>query len=318
MIETRDLTKRFGSLVAVDGLTVEIGEPGIVGFLGPNGAGKTTTLRMLTGFTAMTSGSARVAGFDIFDSPQQAKAHLGYLPETPPLYPELTVGEYLRFAADIRGVTASDRLSRVGAAMERVDLMGHEGALLGSLSKGFRQRVGLAQAIVHDPPVVLLDEPTSGLDPAQLRSMRQLVSDLSADRTVVLSTHVLSEVETLCDRILLMDGGRLLADGTLASLAEQVGARPWVELWLDAPDDDVSARIAGLKVVQSVERFEPRRYRVVGDAAVEPALGGMAGAHGWKIRALVRRLPTLEQVFVALVGSASESSVRIPVPEEAA
>ncbi len=303
MVHTHDLTKRFGPVVAVDGLTVAIDGPGVVGFLGPNGAGKTTVMRMLTGFLSMTSGTATVVGFDVFDAPMEVKQRVGYLPETPPLYGSLTVGEMLVFVAEIRGVDKGSRLQRVGQAMDRVGLSGHEDRLISTLSKGFRQRVGLAQAIVHDPQLLILDEPTSGLDPAQLVGIRSLIRSLAEERTVILSTHVLSEVDALCSRILLVDEGRLLADGTLEELARQVGASPWVELWLDEPDTDLSARIAKIEAVEHVQRLGPLRYRVEGTEQTEPALGALAGAHGWRIRALRRHHPTLESVFVELVQS---------------
>lgn len=305
MIETHDLTKRFGPVLAVDTLSVEIGASGLVGFLGPNGAGKTTTMRMLTGFLPMTSGTAVISGFDVFEAPLEVKARVGYLPEAPPLYPELTVGEFLRFVAEIRGVEPGRRSHRIGEVMEQVGLSGWEGRLLSSLSKGFRQRVGLAQAIIHDPPLLILDEPTSGLDPAQLVPIRRLIRELASERLVLLSTHVLSEVESLCDRILLIDRGRLLADGSVAELAEGVGAGPWVELVLDAPAEDLSVRIAELEGVETVEQLEPGRYRIRGGWGVEPALGALAGAHGWRIRSLVRRRPSLQEVFIALVGAES-------------
>ncbi len=300
MIETRDLTKRFGAVLAVDAVTTHVDGPGIVGFLGPNGAGKTTTMRILTGFLPMTSGTAVVCGHDVFEAPLEVKARVGYLPETPPLYPELTVGEYLTFVAEVRGVPRARRLAAVGGVMERVGLHGWEKALCGTLSKGYRQRVGIAQALVHDPPLLVLDEPTSGLDPAQLVAIRGLIRDLARERTVVLSTHVLPEVESLCDRVLLVHRGRLVGDGTVDELAERVGAGPWVELVVEQPDD-ASARIAGLGVVDEVERLGPGRYRVRGGPRVEPALA--SACHDLGIRALIRHRASLEEVFLSLVGA---------------
>ena len=305
MIETRELVRRFGSVSAVDGVTTSVGDRGLVGFLGPNGAGKTTLMRMLTGFLPATSGTAVVAGFDVFEDPLEVKARVGYLPETPPLYPELTVGEYLRFVAEIRGIPRGERLRRVGESMEQVGLGGWERRRLAGLSKGYRQRVGLAQAIVHAPKLLILDEPTSGLDPAQVVSVRRLIRDLAAERTVVLSTHVLAEVESLCDRILLVNRGRLVGDGTVDALAERVGRGPWVELALDAPDDDLCAALARVPAVEEVERIEVRTYRVRGGPEVEPGLASAAAAGGWTIRRLVRHRPKLEAVFLALVGAES-------------
>lgn len=302
MIETRELTRRFGSVVAVDGVSTTIGDRGLVGFLGPNGAGKTTTMRMVTGFLPATSGTAVVAGYDVFEDPLEVKARVGYLPETPPLYPELTVGEYLSFVAEIRGIGRSDRLRRVGVAMDRVGLNGWERRKLSALSKGYRQRVGLAQAILHDPKLLILDEPTSGLDPAQVVAVRQLIRELAAERTVVLSTHVLAEVEALCDRILIIHRGKLVGDGTVDVLAERVGRGPWVELAVDGPDEDLCAAIARVSAVDEVERTSVHGYKIRGGPAVEPALAGAAATHGWAVRRLVRHRASLEAVFLALVG----------------
>jgi ABC-2 type transport system ATP-binding protein len=303
MIEVHELTRRFGASLAVDRLTTRVDDRGLVGFLGPNGAGKTTTMRMLTGFLPATSGRAVVAGHDVFEEPLEVKARVGYLPETPPLYPELTVGEYLRFVAEIRGVPRGDRLRRVGAALDELGLTGWERRRLGGLSKGYRQRVGLAQAILHRPALLILDEPTAGLDPAQVVSVRELIRALAAERTVVLSTHVLAEVELLCDRILLLHRGRLVGDGTVDELAEKVSRGPWVELAVDGPDEDLCAAIAGLPAVREVERIEPRRYRIRGDAQVEPSLAALAAARGWSVRRLTRHRASLEAVFLALVGT---------------
>jgi len=306
MIEARELTRRYGPVIAVDRLSFAV-ESGVVGFLGPNGAGKTTTLRMLTGALSMTSGTAIVAGLDVFEHPVEVKARVGSLPETPPLYPELTIGEYLAFVARLRGVPASRRLSRVGEVMEKVGLRGWERRRIGGLSKGYRQRVGLAQAIVHDPPLLLLDEPTSGLDPAQLVSVRALITELAADRTVLLSTHVLSEVEALCDRVLLLHRGRLVGDGTVDSLAAGIGAGAWVELVLDDAAEAPAAAVAALACVERVTALESVgaeawRLRIQGPAAVEPEVAALAAARGWRIRTIVRHRPRLEEVFLALAG----------------
>ena len=305
MIEARELTRRYGPLVAVDRISFAV-ESGVVGFLGPNGAGKTTTLRMLTGALSMTSGTAIVAGLDVFEHPLEVKARVGSLPETPALYPELTIGESLAFVARLHGIPASRRLSRIGEVMERVGLRGWERRRIGGLSKGYRQRVGLAQAIVHDPPLLLLDEPTSGLDPAQLVSVRALIKELAADRTVLLSTHVLSEVEALCDRVLLLHRGRLVGDGTVDSLAGGIGAGAWVELVLDDAGEPPAAAVAALASVERVTQLEAVgaawRLRIQGPAAVEPEVAALAAARGWKVRALVRHRPRLEEVFLALAG----------------
>ena len=301
MIEARGLTKRFGQVLAVDSVDLSVKDRGIVGFLGPNGAGKTTTMRLLTGYLPATDGTAVVAGFDVFEEPLQVKARVGYLPERPPLYPELSVGEYLRFVAEIRGVPRARRLSRVGEVMERVGLRGMERRLLEVLSKGYRQRVGLAQALIHDPPLLILDEPTSGLDPAQLVGIRRLVQELAEDRVVLLSTHVLAEVEILCDRVVLIHRGRIVGDGTVASLAADVGAGPWLELDADGADE-AEAHLARLPAVTEVHPLGGGRYKLRGSAELAPGVASLAAERGWRVRALQHHRASLEEVFLSLVG----------------
>lgn len=306
MIEARGLTKRYGRFTAVDQVDLDVHENGILGFLGPNGAGKTTTMRMLTGYLPMTDGTAKVAGFDVFDQPLQVKARVGYLPETPPLYPELTVGEYLAFVAEIRGLSRNERLKRVGDVMDQVGLKEMERRVTGALSKGYRQRVGLAQALLHDPPVLILDEPTSGLDPAQLVGIRRLVKRLAEDRVVVLSTHILQEVELLCSRVVLIHRGRIAGDGTVDSLARDAGAGPWVELVADGPDQTATAQLASLDAVESVRPLDPRadgaaRFRLTGSADLPAAVSALAARVGWRVHALVPRAASLEEVFLSLV-----------------
>jgi ABC-2 type transport system ATP-binding protein len=303
MIRTRRLTKRFGTVLAVDAIDLEVEGPGVVGFLGPNGAGKTTTMRMLTGFLPMTDGEAYVCGYDVFEAPLEVKARVGYLPETPPLYPELTVGEYLAFVAEIKGVPSARRAARVGASMEQVGLQGWERVLTGALSKGYRQRVGLAQALLADPKVLILDEPTSGLDPAQLVGIRQLVSELGKDRTVVLSTHVLPEVELLCDRVVLINRGQIVGDGTVDALAAEVGAGRWLEVRLGGAPPEASGQLAGLPGISSVRELEPGRLRLEGSADVAPLVAARVGQSGWRLETLAWHTASLEEVFLALVGA---------------
>ncbi len=305
MIEARGLTKRYGAITAVDGVDLHVDSHGVVGFLGPNGAGKTTTMRMLTGYLPMNEGTAIVCGHDVFEDPLAVKARVGYLPETPPLYPELSVGEYLRFVAEIRGVPRGQRLARVGEVMGRVGLGGFERRLLSSLSKGYRQRVGLAQALVHDPPLLILDEPTSGLDPAQLVGIRRLVLELAKDRSVVLSTHVLAEVDLLCDRVVVIHRGRIVGDGTVASLAEGVGAGPWLELVVSGVGADAMARLAGLEPVEHVEQLDGvggrARYRLRGAPDMASAVVALAERSGWAVHAATPHRASLAEVFLQLV-----------------
>jgi len=224
MIEAKELSKRYGDIVAVDGVSFTVGKGEVVGFLGPNGAGKTTSMRMLTGFLPPTEGTAVIAGHDIFEDPIVARRSVGYLPEALPLYPEMTVTSFLDYVARIKDVPRARRRSAVDRALERCALVEVRKQVIGTLSKGFKQRVGLAQAIVHDPPVLILDEPTIGLDPLQVREIRGLIADLAApakgeqQQTVILSTHILAEVEAICRRVILISEGRKAVDAPLADL----------------------------------------------------------------------------------------------------
>lgn len=221
MIEVFQLSKSYGDLHAVSELTFQIGKGEVVGLLGLNGAGKTTTMRMLTTYLPPSSGTAKIAGFDIRTQADDVRRSIGYLPETPPLYPELRVREYLTFVAKIKGVTRSEVRSRVEETMERCALAKARDRLCGQLSKGYRQRVGIAQALVHKPPVIILDEPTSGLDPAQIIEIRQLIAELRHEHTVILSTHILQEVSQICSNVIIIAGGKLVTHGPLTELTRE-------------------------------------------------------------------------------------------------
>ncbi len=218
MIETFKLTKRYGNFEAVAGIDLQIGRGEVVGFLGPNGAGKTTTMRMLTTFLPPSSGTAKIAGFDILRQGAEVRRRIGYLPETPPLYPELRVGEYLEFVGQIRDLRGAELKRRIGEVLAQCSLSDVERKLCGELSKGFRQRVGLAQALLHLPEVIILDEPTSGLDPAQIIGIRRLIHELKDRHTVLLSTHILPEVAQVCSRVVIIAEGRIAADGSVEEL----------------------------------------------------------------------------------------------------
>jgi len=226
VIEANGLTKRYGDLVAVEDISFSLERGEVVGFLGPNGAGKTTTMRMLTGFVPPTDGTVVIAGHDIFGDPIAARRAIGYLPETPPLYPEMTVRSFLTFVAKIKDVPRAKRRADVDRALERTALTDVSRQVIGTLSKGFRQRVGLAQAIVHNPPVLILDEPTAGLDPLQIREIRNLITELTAPsqgdsrHTVILSTHILAEVDAICRRVILINQGRKVVDAPLSELTQ--------------------------------------------------------------------------------------------------
>lgn len=218
MIEVHDLTKRYGDRAAVNGIRFTAEKGQILGFLGPNGAGKSTTMRMLTGFLPPSGGSARVAGFDVTTQSEEVRRRIGYLPENPPLYPEMTVRSYLTFVARLKGVTRGRVRGACDDAIARMGLAEVEGRLLAHLSKGFKQRVGLAQALVHDPEVLVLDEPTIGLDPRQIIEIRSLIRGLSGDRTVILSTHILPEVSQICDKVVIINEGRVICEDSRENL----------------------------------------------------------------------------------------------------
>jgi ABC-2 type transport system ATP-binding protein len=255
VITVTHLSKKYGKFVAVDDLSFEVEEGEVLGFLGPNGAGKTTTMRMVTGFLPPSSGRIRIGGFDLLEDPVKAKRCVGYLPENPPVYPEMSVRHYLRFVAALKDVPASRVKTAVGLAIERARLGEVADKRISKLSKGFRQRVGLAQAIVHEPPVLILDEPTSSLDPKQRYEVRELIAELKGKHTVILSTHILPEVSEVADRVFIINRGKVMAVDTPARLGERLKGR-----------DVVRAEIAGIDAADAAAR-----------AAVQAALAGVAG-----------------------------------------
>jgi len=307
MIAAQQLTKRFGTVVATDNVTFSIDAGQVVGFIGSNGAGKTTTMRMLSGFLPASSGRAVVAGFDVFDDPMSVRHRVGYLPETPPLYPELTIGEYLNFVAQVRAVPSGQRMRRIGSVMEMVGLVGWERRILGELSKGYRQRVGLAQAVIHDPEVLLLDEPTSGLDPRQVVGIRKFIRNLAETRTVVLSTHILSEVESLCSRVVMIDGGKIVADDTMDGVRNGAGDGLRYRVELSGSDPTaVPVEVGELgQVTRVVPHPEVEEYVVLdvySSTDPRPAIAELAQNQGWKLRTMMMVQPTLEEAFLAIAG----------------
>ena len=240
MIRVENLCKRYGDFTAVHNISFQVEKGEIVGFLGPNGAGKTTTMRILTGYMPASEGTVKVAGFDVFEEDLEVKKRVGYLPEHPPVYNDMTVRGYLNFVSKIRGLSRAVRSGAVDRVIERCSLDGVRDKIIGKLSKGFKQRVGLAQALVHNPDVLVLDEPTIGLDPRQIREIRSLIHELAGDHTVILSTHILTEVEMICERLLIIDMGRVVLDGNLAALTQDSSLE---EVFLKATqmDREVSA-----------------------------------------------------------------------------
>jgi ABC-2 type transport system ATP-binding protein len=250
MIKVEGLTKRYARTVAVNDISFEVEKGQIVGFLGPNGAGKTTTMRILTGFLPATQGKASVAGFDVQENPMEVKKRIGYLPETPPLYPEMEVSEYLEYAGQLKGIAKGDIKRRTDDAIGRCSLGEVRSKLIGKLSKGYRQRVGIAQAIIHNPDVLILDEPTSGLDPKQIIEIRELLRALSGEHTIILSTHILSEVEHSCERVIIISQGKLVAQDSVANLTNRLRGSEAVSLEV-AP---VEGRPAATEVQQRLEQ----------------------------------------------------------------
>src|SRR6202050_2610395 len=248
MIKVEGLTKRYARTVAVDNISFEVEKGQIVGFLGPNGAGKTTTMRVLTCFLPPTSGTANVAGFDVLESPLEVKKRIGYLPETPPLYPEMEVSEYLTFVGKLKGIPKSDVAKRVDEAAGRCALGDVKDKLIGKLSKGYRQRVVLAQAILHNPDVLILDEPTSGLDPKQIIETRELISSLSGDHTIILSTHILPEVEQICEQVIIIAKGRLVATDTVDNLQNRARGVESVLVEVAGRNGDLDPKVAQARI----------------------------------------------------------------------
>ena len=255
MIEVADLRKSYGRFDAVSGVSFTVGKGEILGFLGPNGAGKTTTMRILTGYMPATSGKATVAGYDVFLSPLEAKRSVGYLPETPPVYPDLDVTSYLDFCARIKGVKSADRKARIDRAIEKARLGDVRHKLIGRLSKGYRQRVGIAQAILADPPVLILDEPTAGLDPQQIIETRDLIKSLGGDHTIILSTHILPEVSMTCNRVVIISKGKVVAEDTPEHLTARLSSKGAVRLEVRA---EIRDAFDALRDVSGIVTVNPR------------------------------------------------------------
>ncbi len=307
MIKVEQLTKKYGSFTAVDGISFEVEKGEIVGFLGPNGAGKSTTMKILTSYLPATSGRASIAGFDVFDDSIQARRHMGYLPENTPLYGDMKVGEYLRYRAALKGVPRSKMRERVGDVLELCHIADREKQLIGSLSKGYRQRVGLADALVHDPDLLILDEPTIGLDPNQIRTVRELIKSLAQKRTVLISTHILPEVEMMCSRVVVIHRGTIRASDTAENLMKN--HRSVGELRLEARAGDGAANalrgLAGVKDVTETQDGEWTTFKLRLDANAKPGeeILNLARERNWAVRDLHQKRATLEDVFADLTTS---------------
>jgi ABC-2 type transport system ATP-binding protein len=306
MIEAGDLTKRFSRHIVVKNISFQVGQGEIVGFLGPNGAGKTTTLRMLTGYLPPTSGSIEVAGFDVFRDSLGARRRIGYMPENVPLYDDMRVREYLKFRAGLKGLSNRDARRRVGEVIETCGLDSVRRKMIKVLSKGYRQRVGLADALVHSPDLLILDEPTNGLDPNQIRQIRELIKRLGENHTILISTHILSEVEMTCDRVIIIDNGRIKAEDTPQTLISGMRAAGKVIAEISADPETVTVAISGLDHVKRVTH-EPAeegrtRYEILVDSGndARERIHELVAQRGWPMRTLYRKVATLEDVFVEL------------------
>ncbi len=301
MIKTEHLCKRYDSLVAVDDVSFEVRPGEVLGFLGPNGAGKTTTMRMLAGFVTPTSGKASICGHDVEQDPIAAKICLGYLPEGAPAYGEMSVKSFLEFIADLRGLTGARR-ARLGEAVERLELSEVLNQTVETLSKGFRRRVGLAQAIMHDPPVLLLDEPTDGLDPNQKHEVRTLINEMARDKIIVISTHILEEVDAVCTRAIIIAHGRIVADDSPQGLAARSRYHNAVSVRLERPERLAALR-AALSAISTVAQIEvsERDSRLTalprGGAAILPAVSEVAAREGVELKELHLESGRLDEVF---------------------
>lgn len=316
MITVNALTRKYARTTAVNQISFSVDKGQIVGFLGPNGAGKTTTMRMLTCFLPPSSGTATVAGFDILDQSMEVRRRIGYLPETPPIYPEMATAEYLRFVGQLKGLRGAELEKRVDYVMGRCSVADVKAKQLGKLSKGYRQRVGLAQAIIHNPDVLILDEPTAGLDPKQINDTRDLIKDLAGEHTIILSTHILPEVEQTCQQVIIINKGRVVATDSVANLQARARNAETMILEVAPRDGSIQAeqvqrkleQVAGVSRVQIKDRrnggflleTESRKGELVRGDLARAVIAG-----GWDLNELRPAAMSLEEIFLQLTGSDS-------------
>ena len=321
MINVKELTKRYARTTAVDHVSFEVAKGQIVGFLGPNGAGKTTTMRMLTCFLPPSSGTATVAGFDVLEQPMEVKKRIGYLPETPPLYPEMETVEYLKFVGQLKGLSGAELQKRIDYVCERCAIADVRNKLLGKLSKGYRQRVGLAQAIIHNPDVLILDEPTAGLDPKQINETRDLIKSLAGSHTIILSTHILPEVEQTCEQVIIINKGKLVATDSVRNLQARARGAESIVLEVAGRNGNleparVQQKLEGVSGVSRVlckQQVDSRAVFEIESQKGRLVRGDLARAvveSGWDLNELRPAAMSLEEVFLQLTGK--------DVPAEAA
>jgi ABC-2 type transport system ATP-binding protein len=329
LIEVEHLVKSYGQARAVNDISFKVEKGEILGFLGPNGAGKTTTMRVLTGYLPATGGTARIAGFDVFEQSMEVRKRIGYLPETPPLYPEMTVTDYLTFVARIKGVATAETPNRVAEAMRLATLTERKDELIKRLSRGFKQRVGIAQAIVHNPDVIILDEPTVGLDPNQIKEVRGLIKNLAGQHTIILSTHILPEVEMTCDRVVIINKGRIVAIDTTRNLTTQLKGGERVHLQARGSAEELRKSIAAIEGVRNVEVKTDDDSVVAADVESEsgtdlrPQIAMRVINKGFDLLELRSVNLTLEDIFMQLTteekaGAKAEATAEEEVEEEVA
>ena len=309
MIRVENLTKHYGSISAVENISFKVEKGEILGFLGPNGAGKSTTMRIITGNIPATSGSAFVEDFDISEKPLEVKKRLGYLPENTPLYQDMTVRSYLNFVASVKGMRGKQQLAGVNQVIENCGLGDVVNRLIGHISKGFRQRVGLAQALVNDPPVLILDEPTSGLDPSQIVEIRNLIRDLKGSRTIILSTHILPEVSVVCDRVLIIHHGSVAAEGGVETLASDFHSDKVIRISALGSDEEIKNGLLSVPGVKEVNTKMADRdgevhleIKVKGGTEIRSELAAAVSAANGRLTELFQEKATLEELFVKIVG----------------
>ena len=314
MIKVKDLTKRYARTIAVDQISFEVARGQIVGFLGPNGAGKTTTMRILTCFLPASAGSATVAGFDVLEKPLEVKKRIGYLPETPPIYPEMETAEYLKFVGQLKGLSGADLRKRIDYVCERCAVADVKTKLLGKLSKGYRQRVGLAQAIIHNPEVLILDEPTAGLDPKQINETRDLIKDLAGEHTIVLSTHILPEVEQTCEQVIIINRGKLVATDSVRNLQARARGAESVIVEIAGRSGKLELpivqhkleQVSGVRRVLCKQEIDNRIFFEVESQKGRLVRGELARAvveSGWDLNELRPSAVSLEEIFLQLTGT---------------
>ncbi len=327
MIIVKDVTKRYARAVAVDQISFSVAKGQIVGFLGPNGAGKTTTMRILTCFLPPSAGTASVAGFDVLEQPFEVKKRIGYLPETPPLYPEMETAEYLRFVGKLKGLSGAELEKRIDYVCDRCFVADVKTKLLGKLSKGYRQRVGLAQAIIHNPDVLILDEPTAGLDPKQINETRDLIKSLAGDHTIILSIHILPEVEQTCEKVIIINKGKLVATDSVRNLQARTRGAETLLLEITARDGQpesvlVQQKLEGIPGVSRVSCTERKEQGLVFEVQsqrgqlVRGDLARAVVASGWDLCELRPAGRSLEEIFLQLTGSEAPVEAEKTVPNE--